>query len=98
MIVIGNCPYIIDCESVVSKKFKHLDSTKISAYLQSSVLETGILPDWMFNGAMIGRKSHQCYLNLMILIFICLKEGKSYPITAETLQDLEKGLLMHVTS
>lgn len=51
LIVIGNCPYIIDCESIVSKKFKHLDSTKISAYLQSSVLETGILPDWMFNGA-----------------------------------------------
>ena len=92
LIVIGNCPYIIDCESVVSKKFKHLDSTKISAYLQSSVLETGILPDWMFNGA-----NDRSQISSVLFEFddsnfhLPKKEGKSYPITAETLQDLEKG-------
>lgn len=92
LIVIGICPYIIDCESVVSKKFKHLDSTKISAYLQSSVLETGILPDWMFNGA-----NDRSQISSVLFEFddsnfhLPKKEGKSYPITAETLQDLEKG-------
>ena len=92
LIVIGNCPYIIDCESIVSKKFKHLDSTKISAYLQSSVLETGILPDWMFNGA-----NDRSQISSVLFEFddsnfhLPKKEGKSYPITAETLQDLEKG-------
>lgn len=92
LIVIGNCPYIIDCESVVSKKFKHLDSTKISAYLQSSVLETGILPDWMFNGA-----NDRSQISSVLFEFddsnfhLPKKEGKPYPITAETLQDLEKG-------
>ena len=84
--------HIIDCESVVSKKFKHLDSTKISAYLQSSVLETGILPDWMFNGA-----NDRSQISSVLFEFddsnfhLPKKEGKSYPITAETLQDLEKG-------
>lgn len=92
LIVIGNCPYIIDCESIVSKKFKHLDSTKISAYLQSSVLETGILPDWMFNGV-----NDRSQISSVLFEFddsnfhLPKKEGKSYPITAETLQDLEKG-------
>ena len=92
LMVIGNCPYIIDCESVVSKKFKHLDSTKISAYLQSSVLETGILPDWMFNGA-----NDRSQISSVLFEFddsnfhLPKKEGKPYSITAETLQDLEKG-------
>lgn len=92
LIAIGNCPYIIDCESIVSKKFKHLDSTKISFYLQSSVLETGILPDWMFNDA-----NERSQISSVLFEFdtfnyhLPRKRGKSYPITAETLQDFEKG-------
>ena len=92
LMAFGNCPYIIDCESVVSKKFKHLDSTKISAYLQSSVLETGILPDWMFNDA-----NERAQISSVLFEFDAFnyhlpkKEGKCYTITTETLQDFEKG-------
>lgn len=92
LMAIGHCPYIIDCESIVSKKFKHLDSTKISLYLQSSVLETGILPDWMFNGA-----NERSQISSVLFEFdtsnyhLPRKKGESYPITAETLQDFEKG-------
>ena len=92
IIVIGNCPYLIDCESVVSKKFKYLNSTKISAYLQRSVLESGILPDWMFNSA-----NERTQISSVLFEFnasnyhLPKKEGKFYPITAETLQDFKKG-------
>lgn len=92
LIVIGNCPYIIDCESIVLRNFKHLDGSKISAYLQSSVLQTGILPDWMFNGA-----NERSQISSVLFEFddsnshLPKKEGKSYPITAETLQDFENG-------
>ncbi len=92
LIVISNCPYIIDCESIVLRKFKYLDSSKISEYLQSSVLQTGILPDWMFNGA-----NERSLISSVLFEFdtfnyhLPKKEGKSYPITAETLQDFEKG-------
>lgn len=94
LMVIGNCPYLIDCESIISKKFKHLDSTKISVYLQSSVLETGILPDWMFNDA-----NERAQISSVLFEFdasnyhLPKKKGKSYPITGETLQDFEKGFV-----
>lgn len=92
LIAIGNCPYIIDSESIVSKKFKHLDSTKVSFYLQSSVLGTGILPDWMFNGA-----NERSQISSVLFEFntsnyhLPRKRGKYYPITEDTLQDFEKG-------
>lgn len=92
ILCIGGCPYIIDCESIISKIFKHLDSSKLSRYLQESVLQTGILPDWMFNDA-----NERTQISSVLFEFGTTNshlpriDGKSCPITVRTLCDFKEG-------
>lgn len=92
LLCVGGCPYIIDCESVTSKVFKHMDSSKLSMYLQESVLQTGILPDWMFNDA-----NERTQISSVLFEFGTTNNhlpkinGKQFPITEITLQDLKEG-------
>lgn len=92
IVAVGDCPYLIDCETIVSKKFEYSDNTRLGAYLQSSVIETGILPDWMFDGAnrrerissvlfkFGGSDAHLPHAN-----------GKPIPISSETMRNFEDG-------
>lgn len=94
IICVGSRPYIIDCESIISKPFKHLDSSKLSMYLQESVLQTGILPDWMFNDA-----NERTQVSSVLFEFDTANnhlpwfKGKPYPITEETLQHFKWGFM-----
>ena len=92
ILCVGGCPYIIDCESVTSKVFKHMDSSKLSTYLLESVLQTGILPDWMFNDV-----NERTQISSVLFEFGTTNNhlpkinGKPFPITEITLQDLKEG-------
>lgn len=85
-------PYIIDCESLVTRSVSYVDSTKITKYLHESVLQTGILPDWIFNN--MNDRS-----NISSILFSFNSEdlhlpsynGIKHPITRETLQDFSMG-------
>lgn len=94
VICVGDRPYLIDCESVTHKKFIHKDSTRLSLYLQDSALMTGMLPDWMFNGA-----NDRSRISSVLFKFGDRDDhlphvgGRPHPITEETLSDFENGFM-----
>lgn len=92
ILCIGNCPYIIDCESLIMKQYKYLDGDMITEYLQRSVLRTGILPDWMFNGA-----DERTQISSLLFMFsgqnthLPMIDGEAISITGATLYNFVEG-------
>ncbi|WP_169311311.1 DUF4135 domain-containing protein [Hallella multisaccharivorax] len=89
---IAGCTYLIDCESILTKPYRYKDSSKLSMYLQESVIRTGILPDWMFSNANERNKissvlfkfdDKNCHLPKV--------NGASVEIASDTLQYFENG-------
>lgn len=95
ILCIGNCPYIIDCESLIMKQCKYLDGDMITEYLQNSVLRTGILPDWMFNGA-----NERTQISSLLFKFsgknthLPMIDGEAISITSETLSNFVEGFCL----
>lgn len=95
IICVGDSPYFIDCEAITSKQFVHLDSTNISLYLQESVLQTGILPDWMFNDANDrSRVSSVLFEFGKKNLHLPHSEGQFFPIEEDSLKAFENGFVM----
>lgn len=94
VICVGRIPFFIDCESVTTRQFEHKDSTKLSMYLQESVMQTGVLPDWMFNGA-----NDRTQVSSILFEFndknyhLPHYKGEVYPIDATLLKEFKGGFL-----
>lgn len=91
IICVESTPYLIDCESLVTRPYIYNDGTEIAFYLQKSVLKTGILADWMF-----GNDTNRNRISSPLFRFkdnkhLLRVNGIECPINQETKIDFIRG-------